>query len=60
MVWTEKTGVHNIWMPGAIGQYWEKHQNEIGVPVTEETHQGNGVMAQDFIQRRTHQPHRLD
>lgn len=49
MVWTEKTGVHNIWMPGAIGQYWEKHQNEIGVPVTEETHQGNGVMAQDFI-----------
>lgn len=49
MVWTERTGVHNIWMPGAIGHYWEQHQNEIGVPISEETSQGNGVVTQDFL-----------
>lgn len=49
MVWTEKTGVHDVYMPGAIGHYWQQHQNEIGVPVNDETSQGNGIVSQDFI-----------
>lgn len=51
MVWTEKTGAHNIDINSAIARKWltygEIGKNKLGVPVSEEYHV-NGGRAQDF------------
>jgi GH25 family lysozyme M1 (1,4-beta-N-acetylmuramidase)/cell wall-associated NlpC family hydrolase len=51
LVWTEKTGAHNIDINSAIARKWlsygEIGKNRLGVPVSEEYHV-NGGRAQDF------------
>ena len=49
IVSSDKTAAHDIWLSGAIGQYWVKHDVELGAPTTDEIQRGNGIITQDFL-----------